>query len=45
MSEVDYIKPIQEAYLAVKEELMKVIKGQEEVIDLVLIAFFFFFHV
>ena len=39
------IKPIQETYLAVKEELMKVIKGQEEVIDLVLIAFFAGGHV
>ena len=39
------IKPIQEVYLAVKEELTKVIKGQEEVIDLVLTAFFAGGHV
>ncbi|MGD2088103.1 MAG: MoxR family ATPase [Candidatus Aminicenantes bacterium] len=39
------IKPIQEVYLAIKEELIKVIKGQEEVIDLVLIAFFAGGHV
>jgi MoxR-like ATPase len=39
------IKPIQEVYLAVKEELMKVIKGQVEVIDLVLTAFFAGGHV
>jgi len=39
------IKPIQEVYLAVKEELTKVIKGQVEVIDLVLIAFFAGGHV
>lgn len=45
MSDIGMIKPIQETYLAVKEELMKVIKGQEEVIDLVLIAFFAGGHV
>ena len=39
------IKSIQEVYLAVKEELMKVIKGQVEVIDLVLTAFFAGGHV
>jgi MoxR-like ATPase len=45
MSDIGAIKPIQETYLAVKEELMKVIKGQQEVIDLVLIAFFAGGHV
>jgi MoxR-like ATPase len=45
MSDIDTIKPIQETYLAVKEELMKVIKGQVEVIDLVLTAFFARGHV
>jgi MoxR-like ATPase len=45
MSDIDTIKPIQETYLAVKEELMKVIKGQVEVIDLVLTAFFAGGHV
>jgi MoxR-like ATPase len=45
MSDIDTIKPIQEVYLAVKEELTKVIKGQGEVIDLVLIAFFAGGHV
>jgi len=39
------INPVQETFLAVKEELMKVIKGQAEVIDLVLIAFFAGGHV
>jgi MoxR-like ATPase len=45
MSDIGTIKPIQETYLAIKEELMKVIKGQEEVIDLVLVAFFAGGHV
>ena len=45
MSDIGTIKPIQELYLAVKEVLMKVIKGQVEVIDLVLIAFFAGGHV
>lgn len=45
MSDIGTIKPIQEVYLAVKEELMKVIKGQAEVIDLVLIACFAGGHV
>lgn len=45
MSDIDTIKPIRETYLAIKNELMKVIKGQEEVIDLVLIAFFAGGHV
>jgi len=45
MSDLGMIKPIQETYLAVKEELMKVIKGQVEVIDLVLTAFFAGGHV
>lgn len=45
MSDIGIIKPIQETFLAIKEELMKVIKGQEEVIDLVLIAFFAGGHV
>lgn len=40
MSDISTIKPIREMVLAIKEELMKVIKGQEEVIDLVLIALF-----
>ena len=48
MSETNTIKPvqeIQEMFRAIKQELMKVIKGQEEVIDLVLIAFFAGGHV
>jgi MoxR-like ATPase len=40
MSDISTIKPVRETVLAIKEELMKVIKGQEEVIDLVLIALF-----
>jgi len=39
------VKEIQSAYLAIKQELMKVIKGQEHVIDLVLISFFSGGHV
>lgn len=39
------IEEIQQAYSAVKQEMMKIIKGQEEVIDHVLIAFFSGGHV
>jgi MoxR-like ATPase len=45
MSDMGIVKSIQEIYLGIKQELMKVIKGQEEVIDLVLIAFFAGGHV
>ena len=45
MSNLSVIQPVREAYLAMKQELVKVIKGQEEVIDFVLIAFFAGGHV
>jgi MoxR-like ATPase len=45
MSDSSVIQSVREAYLAMKQELVKVIKGQEEVIDFVLIAFFAGGHV
>ncbi len=45
MSDMSIIKPMQETCLEIKKELMKVIKGQEEVINLMLIAFFAGGHV